>query len=214
MIIGSTVLQVQGQDIILLTSGKKINTKVIEISDFQIKYKHNPIFPGPARVIKRSKVYMIKYENGAIEKISDIIKKPVELKGTKDLIVVHKAFGNDYYTEGQEISKREFLKIIGTQSIAKYNFLEGANLYNLGNVIGIPASGLFGYFLAGVFLENNGGVKTEPLFLSGGAMLAGIILNGMGRRKIHNAIKGYNAQLNSGLNIQISGQGLGLAFSF
>ena len=55
------------QDIILKQDGSEIKTKVIEITDQQIKYKEFDFQDGPIRNINISEVFMITYESGQKE---------------------------------------------------------------------------------------------------------------------------------------------------
>jgi hypothetical protein len=53
-----------GQDVIIKTNGEEIQAKVLEISTSEIKYKRFDNPEGPNYIIEKSKVFMIKYENG------------------------------------------------------------------------------------------------------------------------------------------------------
>jgi len=55
------------QDIILKQDGSEIKTKVLEITDQQVKYKMFDFQEGPTRNINKSEVFMITYENGQKE---------------------------------------------------------------------------------------------------------------------------------------------------
>lgn len=55
------------QDIITLKSGEEIKAKVTEIANTEIKYKKFDNQSGPAYVLQKSEIFMIKYENGEKE---------------------------------------------------------------------------------------------------------------------------------------------------
>ncbi len=52
------------QDKILLKNGDELNAKVIEITETEIKFKKIDNLVGPTRVIYKSEIFSIKYENG------------------------------------------------------------------------------------------------------------------------------------------------------
>jgi hypothetical protein len=66
------------QDIIYKTDGSEIKTKIIEIDETYIKYKNFEQIEGPIRNILKSQVFMIRYQDGIIEKFSTITNKPTE----------------------------------------------------------------------------------------------------------------------------------------
>lgn len=53
----------------VLKSGEELIVKILEISDEEIKYKKCEYLNGPTYVIKKNKIYMIKYFNGTREYI-------------------------------------------------------------------------------------------------------------------------------------------------
>jgi hypothetical protein len=58
------VLSVQGQDIIVKKNGDEIKSKVEQVLDTEIKYRKAENPSGPVYSVKKSEVFMIKYENG------------------------------------------------------------------------------------------------------------------------------------------------------
>lgn len=55
------------QDIIVTNDGKKINSKVTEINENDIRYKDFENLEGPAYTLKKSEIASILYENGQVE---------------------------------------------------------------------------------------------------------------------------------------------------
>ncbi len=60
------------QDIIYKTDGIEIKSKVIELEQSVIKYKNFDQQDGPIRNIPKSQVFMIKFQDGTIEKFTTI----------------------------------------------------------------------------------------------------------------------------------------------
>lgn len=54
----------RAQDIIIKNNGDEIKSKVIEINDNEIKYKTFENLDGPLYTMKKSEVFMIRYQNG------------------------------------------------------------------------------------------------------------------------------------------------------
>jgi hypothetical protein len=65
------VMQMNAQDVIIKKNGEEINSKVLEISSSEIKYKRADYMDGPTYTIFRTEVFMIKYANGKKEMISN-----------------------------------------------------------------------------------------------------------------------------------------------
>jgi hypothetical protein len=59
-----SLLSVQGQDIIVKKNGDEIKSKVEQVLDTEIKYRKAENPSGPVYSVKKSDVFMIKYENG------------------------------------------------------------------------------------------------------------------------------------------------------
>ena len=55
------------QDIIYLNNNSKIESKVIEITSQEVKYKNFSYIDGPLRTLKKSEIKLIVYENGSYE---------------------------------------------------------------------------------------------------------------------------------------------------
>ena len=66
-------INANAQDIILKQDGSEIKSKVLEITDQQVKYKEFDFQSGPIRNINISEVFMITYENGKRE----VFNKPL-----------------------------------------------------------------------------------------------------------------------------------------
>lgn len=90
-----------GQDIITNKSGEEIKTKVLEVTQTEIKYKKHGNTNGPTYTISKSEVFMIKYENGekdvfgeSIKQVKNSIETTVEdelySKGKDDAITYYK----------------------------------------------------------------------------------------------------------------------------
>lgn len=59
-----------GQDIITKLDGSELQSKILEVGIDEIRYKDHSNLDGPVYVIKKTEVFMIKYQNGTKEVIS------------------------------------------------------------------------------------------------------------------------------------------------
>jgi hypothetical protein len=66
-----TGLRAQGQDVIVQKNGEEIKAKVEQVLDTEIKYKKFDNLSGPLYSIKKSELFMIKYENGSKDVFGD-----------------------------------------------------------------------------------------------------------------------------------------------
>jgi len=55
------------QDIIITKEGNKIESKILEINEYEIKYKNFANLNGPVYAIKKSGIVTIIYENGQVD---------------------------------------------------------------------------------------------------------------------------------------------------
>ena len=62
------------QDIIYKIDGNEIKAKILEIDQLNIKYRNFDQQQGPIRNIIKSEVFMIKYQDGSIEKFTTMTK--------------------------------------------------------------------------------------------------------------------------------------------
>lgn len=60
----------KAQDKLTLRDGSEITAKIIEIDEFQVKFKPQDNPNGPVRLVLKSQVFMINYENGTKEVFS------------------------------------------------------------------------------------------------------------------------------------------------
>jgi hypothetical protein len=67
-----SLLSLHAQDVIIKKNGEEINSKILEISSTEIKYKRADYMEGPVYVVNRWEVFIIKYADGRKEIISPV----------------------------------------------------------------------------------------------------------------------------------------------
>jgi hypothetical protein len=80
-----------GQDILYTTAGNKLNAKVLEINNYDIKYKDYSNLEGPVYVITKMDVVLIQYSNGTTEVINS--NPPTLAPKTTETVVTHTGQG-------------------------------------------------------------------------------------------------------------------------
>jgi len=229
------------QDVILKKDGSEISTKVLEITDQQIKYKDFDFQSGPIRNINISDVFMITYENGQKEVFNKQILTPTtpEKEILNEQTLMPTTVEKKYNTPSNDL-KREFNRI-GTNDkemlnfFKKNNFTEysyrfesacraskaGRNLLALG--IGGIVGGAVGTVFCVVLFEGEGIIVSSVAMGAGGILtIVSIPVSasaGARKRAIKNDFErehfgeeGYTYQ--SKLNFGSTSNGIGLILSF
>lgn len=80
MLLG-TFMQVHAQDVIVKNSGEELKTKVMEVSSDEVKYKLWDYQDGPLYTISTGDIFMIKYQNGKKDVMSEISSSSSRKRG-------------------------------------------------------------------------------------------------------------------------------------
>jgi len=75
-------ITIKAQDKITLKNGEEINAKVLEITESEVKFKKADNLTGPTRIIYKSEVFCIKYENGTKDVFGNAPKTPAQTSDT------------------------------------------------------------------------------------------------------------------------------------
>lgn len=98
------------QDIIVKKNGDEVKTKIIEITEENIKYKEFDFQEGPLRSIKIKQIFIILYQNGKRENFANkpnSEKKP-NLIGNKNIEPVNNSKNDKFYIKG--INEKAFVR--------------------------------------------------------------------------------------------------------
>ncbi|HIP34089.1 MAG TPA: hypothetical protein EYG89_05135 [Bacteroidia bacterium] len=185
------------QDIIELNNGDDIQVKVTEISNKDVKYKKFNNIEGPTYTISKSKILMIRYENGEKEIISKTTNDNTDL-----------SISAGYYQGNNKISKREFKKILSTNQKA-YNEYKSGNLVKvLGLVIAVPSSAFLGWSIG------QGDVESEILIGGGLGLVGGFLAYVGGNSMVKKSVKTYNSSKSISYEFKVNSNGVGFAINF
>jgi len=157
------------QDVITLKSGEELNAKVEEVNSTEVKYRKFWNLQGPIYTIEKSKIFMIKYEDGSKDLFND--ETPVQPLMNRQ---------NNKYEYQQQYRSQDlnFNYSPKNPTLAwLFSFLVPGvgQFYNgdIGKGIGFLATDLVGYslMLGGASSDNDG--EKDGLVLTGAALVLG-----------------------------------------
>lgn len=132
-----TSLMVMAQDVIVKKDGSTIQSKVMEISGTEIKYKKWSNQEGPLYSITRDEVYSINYQNGEVEMISsELGEKQMEKQNANQSLLPTNGKmerkGRNLTLNGRELPDEEILSLVGPENYETY--LSARKQISVGNV--------------------------------------------------------------------------------
>lgn len=185
------------QDIIVKKSGDEIQSKVVEISSKEIKYKKFSNIDGPIYTMSKDEIFMLRYENGEKEVFDSTTST-----NNKKL-----AFGvGKYWFGDKKLTKPEFIDLIKTNNRAYQEY----KAFKL-NIIFSVAFGVPGAVLMGLGYESDLAFLFPAGTIGVGFSLFFAILSDIHR---YNAMKIFNAGNNTSFQFKYYGNGIGLAYNF
>lgn len=99
---------INAQDKMLLKTGEELDVKIFEVTSTEVRYKKFDNLTGPTRIIYRSEVFSIKYENGAKDVFANETKKEVvnsEPSINQQIIIQQPAEPNKFETDSSDFAK-------------------------------------------------------------------------------------------------------------
>lgn len=223
------------QDVIVKKDGSTIQSKVMEINGTEIKYKKWSNQDGPLYSIGRSEILSINYQNGEVEKFSEVFVEnnlptselPVY---TGEDLTIEGWRREDIALNGHILSNDEIKYYLGSEA---YELYESAkNKMKVNAILTIP----FGICMGGAILcliAGYGGGKTNliPIGYVLGSVaipcwIVALVFSGMGQNGIRDIVADYNKHNNKKVSFLIEPSiiqsniaqtqgnlGLGLTFS-
>ena len=209
------------QDIIVTTDARKIEAKIMEVSETEVKYKETDNLDGPTFIISTNNISSIIYANG---KVSLYQQSSMEgkIQGDMDSGPSYITRLGDTYTYKGYVMKGD-----AYANFLRNNCLKAYEIYHKGYVISY-AGVLF--LSVGVGLEVGtliggaivGGYFNMPVIYCGlGCLAASIPLVVIGYNKMHQSVDVFNQECALNTNrtqsfwsINTSPKGVGLTFNF
>lgn len=212
------------QDIIVTADSKKIEAKILEVSDSQIKYKEVDNIDGPVFVLDTKKINSIIYSNGNVTLYNQTSSDKQQEITSKESSLVTNQEGKIYRTRGGYfrndvyISATEVARILEREDKAAYKMWNKSGGLAIGGGICIGAgAGLAVGSLFAAYLFNR---PTSALIMS----CVSIVPTGIGLGltigsvvQCNKAINLYNSKYDKAaaqLKWSVAPNGVGLAFAF
>lgn len=232
------------QDIIVTTTSERIDAKVIEVSETEVKYKRKDNPNGPTFVLSTSKIASIAYKNGKVQTFKQTTKPTnTTSTGNENVIVTVKDVNNITFVPGQKlvpakdgglyygnillgIENGQYEQFLKLHCPAAYKqFKTGFNMEMSGWIIGGTLTGVgFGLMLGSI--RTNRPIDNS-LLISGGVLvgagvISGVTLYFVGHKKWAYAHGVFNQQCvqknsysqNLSLKMGLTQNGLGLSLNF
>lgn len=217
------------QDIIVTVESERIDGKVIEVSDTEIKYKRKDNPDGPTFVLSTAKIASIIFKNGEVQTFTNqqqsVGGTVVSVRNAEDILFVpgqqiEKAEkrGKYYYgnIEMDASIYKDFLKLSCPDAYKSYTSGEGM-LW--GGSFCLGAS--IGFGLAAVWSKTETGLIVDAV-LMGASFVTSIPLLCVGSRKMNKSLSIFNqncTQLQSSvpplkLSLVANSNGLGFKLNF
>jgi len=209
------------QDIIVTTDARKIDAKILEVSETEVKYKETGNPEGPTFIISTNNISSIIYANGNVSLYQQ--------SSTEGKIQDDMGSGPNYITRlGDTYTYMGYvMKGDAYANFLRNNCLKAYEMYHKGYVISY--AGIL-FLSAGVGLEIGtliggaiaGGYFNKPIIYCGlGCLAVSIPLVIIGYDRMHRSVDIFNQECALNTNrtqsfwsISASRQGVGLAFNF
>ena len=224
-----TNLMIKAQDIIVLKDGNEVKAMVAEISSEQVKYRKFDNDTGVIYTIEKSKILMVKYQNGT----KDIFTASPSREESSPKTRLDKPklgfskimFGRNFTENGIATSINRIESLMQTNPDA-FASLQKGNANNTGYYIGSIGGGVLLGWGLGKLIAYDPQHSTEPnnsaVFIGIGAAgaIAGFIMYAAANKHYSQAVQLYNQSLMShgkspvNLYIGYTGTGIGAKLSF
>ena len=209
------------QDIIVTTDARKIEAKIMEVSETEVKYKETDNLDGPTFIISTNNINSIIYANG---KVSLYQQSSTEgkIQGDMELGPSYITRLGDTYTYKGYVMKGD-----AYANFLRNNCLKAYEMYHKGYVIsyagvlflsagvGLEVGTLIGGAIAGGYFN------MSVIYCGLGCLAASIPLVIIGYNKMHQSVDVFNQECALNTNrthsfwsINTSPKGVGLAFNF
>lgn len=205
------------QDIIVTTDARKIDAKIMEVSETEVKYKETDNLDGPTFIISTNNISSIIYANGKVSLYTEG-KNQVDMESRASYIT---RLGDTYTYNGYVMKGDDYANFL------RNNCLKAYEMYHKGHVISY--AGIL-FLSVGVGLEVGtliggaiaGGYFNKPIIYCGlGCLAVSIPLVIIGYDKMHRSVDVFNQECALNTNrtqsfwsINTGRQGVGLAYNF
>ena len=183
------------QDVIVKKDGSTILSKVLEISETEIKYKKWSNQDGPMYTISRNEVNSINYQNGELELITNGTNANQSFGFTNGKM---ERVGRELVLDDRELSDEEILSLVGQENYETY--LSARTQIGIGRAFTILFGGSLGATILLALTLNGGGIDHQNILAA--AIVTGtvtdvsfplmLIFKGIGKGRMNWVADEYN----------------------
>lgn len=207
------------QDIIVTKQSTRIDAKVLEISDTEIRYKKASNLEGPTYVMSTSEIVSILFANGEVQNMKQSNNNVDNLYNSDDnqTCILYRHKDLIVSSERNMLEVEGLKELLGKDNYSSYisaqrSYRTGAVCIGAGSFV-FAAGGLVLYTIPGAKSRltnlSNGAIVTiaigSVLFVAGNVLLpVGFITKGIAAGRISRIAEGYNATHNKGTELSLS----------
>lgn len=206
------------QDIITMKNGDEIQAVVQEVGIDDIKYKRFDNPNGPNYTLKKSEIFMIKYENGSKDVFNETATS-APANGQQTTVILTQSelsYSGRVWQNGIKLRPEQVRTAMSgnTEALQQYN--NGRSLYVAGMIIAYPSALLMGWDLG----TRLGGGEGNGILLGVGitGTVVGLIMGLTGESQIKQSVQLYNSKASNTslyqINFGFTQTGVGLCMQF
>lgn len=149
------------QDVLFFKNGDELNSKVLEISSTEVKYRKWDNVDGPIYSVNKNELFMIKYQNG----VKEVFKEEAQIVNGAPL-----ADKNKYHELNMKLYKNKLRAGIGITAAGGAALIIGSSLLGYGEYLNsfddgtVPFVVGIGFLIAGIPMIIVGPIRLKNSF--------------------------------------------------
>ena len=208
------------QDIIIMKNGSDIQAVVQEVGIDDVKYKKIDNPNGPNYTLKKSEIFMIRYENGSKDVFSETATNtPIDKQQQTAVISTQYklSYHNGVQQNGTKLTTEQVRIVMSGNNEALQQYNNGRSLKIAGQWFAYPGAFLLGWDLG---MRLAGGEGNEVILgIGAAAFLVGEIMIISGESKVKTSVRLYNSKVSNNtisyqINFGLTQTGVGLSMRF
>ncbi len=210
------------QDIIVTSDAQKIEAKILEVSESNVKYKEIDNLEGPTFVLSTQKIISIIYANGKVSLFheSSTIENNNQVTETYPNFLTR--LGENYTYQGRVMNRNVYANFLSNNCPSAYEIYHKGHIIAYSGMLLLSAAiGMEIGTLIGGAITRNFSSSMPWIYCALGCTIASIPLFIVGYNKMHKSVDIFNEQCIQSANrtqsywsIGASGNGVGLVLNF
>ena len=205
------------QDIIIMKNGSEIQAIVQDVGIDDVKYKKFDNPSGPNYTLKKSEIFMIRYENGSKDVFNEIVTEVPTDKQQQSPLTELSYSRDNVWQNDVKIKPDQVRAIMSGNSAALEKYNTGRALHVTGQIFAYPGVFLLGWNAGTVI--SGGEINGVLVGLGLASSISGIIMLLAGKSQMKTSVNLYNSGLNNNatsyqINFGATQNGIGLCLQF